>query len=124
MRYQVSLTIPASTTEASPTVENIALPYGELTTCYVYFPWGCAGLVHVRVIHNERQIYPTSPDEWFEGNDIEIIFDCKYELGEAWNHFRVEGYNEDDFYPHTPIIQFTVLPATDLWVSPQVWLEE
>lgn len=123
MRYQVSLAIPANTPKSNPVVEELALPFGELTECYVMFPWGCAGLAHVRILHNERQIYPTTTNEWFEGNDIEIVFDCRYELGEAWNRFKVEGYNEDDFYPHTPIIQFSVLPVSGLWVRPEIWVE-
>lgn len=117
MRYQVSLLIPASTSIATPASESLLLPHGVLDELEIYFPWGCAGLAHVRVVHNESQLYPTSPGEWFEGNDILIEFPCEYELLEAWNSFRVEGYNEDDFYPHTPIVGLTVLPARGSWAS-------
>lgn len=123
MRYQVSLLIPASTLITTPVTESLLLPFGVLDEVEVYFPWGCAGLAHVRIIQDERQLYPTSPGQWFAGNDILIEFPCQYDLREAWNSFRVEGYNEDDFYSHTPVISFVVLPATGLWRVPAVWME-
>ena len=123
MKYQVSLTLSPSTPILTPTTEEILLPFGELREISVYFPWGCAGLAHIRIKHNEHVLYPTTSDEWFEGNDILIAFECLYELGEAWNHFKVEGYSEDDFETHTPIVSFVVLPATGLFRAPMVWVE-
>lgn len=123
MKYQVDLTIDPSTPESSPASEDLFLPFGELREGAVYFPWGCAGWAHIRIKHNEHVLYPTNPDKWFTGNDILIKFECMFELSEAWNLFQVEGFNEDDFNDHTPIVSFIVLPATGLFRAPVVWVE-
>lgn len=118
MRYQVELTIAKSTLITDLATESILLPGGVLNEVEIIFPWGCAGLVHVRIVHNEHQLYPTTSGKWFSGNDILIEFPCEYELPESWNSLRVEGWNEDDFYGHTVVVGFTVLPGDGLWLYP------
>jgi len=96
---------------------------GTLKKVSVYFPWGCAGLVGIRIRHYEHQLYPTNLDDWYTGNEIFIEFECEYEIAEGHNEFKVEAYNEDDFYDHTPLVGFNVLrlavglPPTELWIE-------
>lgn len=123
MEYVYPITIQPNTAETSPTRLNVKLNIGTLVNVEVYFPWGCAGAVGVRVLHYESQLFPTNPDEWFTGNDILIRFECEYEILEGPGEFKIEGYNECDTYPHAPIVHFNVLrrelpyPATTGWVE-------
>lgn len=124
MKYQVSLDMDPQTLITDTDTEVLPLPMGILKEASIFFPWGCAGLAHIRIIHNEHVLYPTNPDEWFSGNNILITFECLYELTENWNRFKIEGYNEDDMYSHTPIIAFVVLPSNDEPFTFPVWLED
>jgi len=68
-------------------------------------------------------LYPTNLDDWYTGNEIFIEFECEYEIEEGYKEFKVEAYNSDDFYDHTPIVGFNVLrlaaglPPTELWIE-------
>lgn len=123
MQFSYPITISPDTTEAAPTREITKVCYGVLKQVSVYFPWGCAGLVGIRVLHYEHQLFPTNLDEWFTGNEIEIKFSCEYYILHGWNDFKVEGYNEDDFYDHTPIVAFNVLPITGIFLPGESWVE-
>ena len=123
MQFTYPITILPSTTEAAPKREITKVCYGILRKGSVYFPWGCAGLVGIRILHYEHILYPTNPDQWFIGNEILIEFACEYEVLAGWNDFKVEGYNEDDFYPHTPIVTFNVLSPSYLWPREEYWVE-
>ena len=123
MQFAYPITILPSTTEAAPKREITKVCYGVLKQVSVYFPWGCAGAVGIRIIHYEHQLYPTNSDQWFTGNEIEIKFSCEYLILQGWNDFKVEGYNECDFYPHTPIITLNVLPPSYLWPREEHWVE-
>ena len=123
MQFAYPITILPGITEDNPKREITKVGYGMLKKVSVYFPWGCAGLVGVRILHYEHILFPTNPDQWFTGNEILIEFACEYPILGGWNDFKVEGYNEDDFYPHTPVITFNVLPRSYLWPREEQWIE-
>ena len=123
MQFAFPITILPSTPEAKPKREITKVCYGVLKQVSVYFPWGCAGLVGVRIIHYEHQLYPTNSDQWFTGNEIEIKFSCDYKILQGWSDFKIEGYNLDDFEEHTPIVTFNVLPITTMDMPGEPWIE-
>lgn len=123
MQYTFPIVTPAGTLETNPVRVATPLNKGRLQKVSVYFPWGCAGLVHVRVLHYEHQLYPTNPDEWLAGNEIFIEFECAYDIEQGYTEFKVECYNEDDFYQHTPIVSYVVLPLVGLYQVPEFWAE-
>lgn len=123
MEYAFEIEIPASTLESAPVRVATPLNKGRLTKVGVYFPWGCAGWAHIRILHFEHQLYPTNLDAWLAGNEIYIEFECAYDIEQGWTLFKVEGYNEDDFNPHTPIVDFVVLPVDGLFNPPVAWVE-
>ena len=123
MQFAYSIIILPNTTEASPKREITKVCYGVLKQVSVYFPWGCAGLVGIRILHYEHQLFPTNPDEWFTGNEIEIKFGCEYLILQGWNDFKIEGYNEDDFYKHTPVVTLNVLPIGTSFLGGPPWVE-
>jgi hypothetical protein len=123
MRYDFEIETAASTGQVEPTRVVTPLNKGRLIYGSVFFPWGCAGLVHIRILHYEHQLYPTNLDAWFSGNDILIEFECAYDIEEGWKEFKVEAYNEDDFYQHAPVVSFVVLPISGLYQPPVAWVE-
>ncbi len=124
MQFTYAVTALANTTKDSPMRQKIKLAYGVLRKVQIDFPWGCAGLVGVRIIHYENQLYPTSRKTWFIGNEINITFDTEYPIDKGWNEFKVEIYNEDDFYPHTPVIGFNVLRFVGVAFGASDWVFE
>ena len=123
MQFTYPITISPSTTEADPKREITKVCYGVLRKVSVYFPWGCAGYAGIRILHYEHQLYPTNPKQWLTGNEILIEFACEYLITQGWNEFKIEGYNEDAFYPHTPIVTYNVLPITSLYAPTEPWVE-
>jgi len=109
MQFTYPIEVDPDTTATDPKRVATKLCVGILQKVSIYFPWGCAGLVGIRIRHYEHQLYPTNLDEWYTGNEIHIEFDCEYLILEGPNEFKVEAYNTDDFYTHTPIVSFNVL---------------
>lgn len=123
MQFTYEITVPVNTTKDDPERLPIKLCYGHLKRVQVFFPWGCAGWVGIRVVHYEYQLYPTNRASWFMGNDLLIDFECEYEILQGWNEFKLEGYNEDNFYPHKPIVAFNVLPMPNVPLNFMPWIE-
>jgi hypothetical protein len=123
MQFTYPVEVDPNTEESSPTRVQTKLCVGVLQKVSVYFPWGCAGLVGIRILHYEHQLCPTNPDEWYIGNEIFIEFESEYLILEGWNDFKVEGYNEDDFYTHTPIVSFNVLRGGLAMPGEMAWVE-
>jgi len=123
MQFTYPITVDPDTESDSPKRLASGLCRGTLSQVSVYFPFGCAGLVGVRIIHYEHQLYPTNPGEWFTGNDILIEFPDEYLIDQGWTEFKVEAYNEDDFYSHTPVVSFVVLPVDGPFTIPETWIE-
>jgi len=123
MEFTYPIPVEPSTSEASPKRVSTPLSVGTLKKVFLYFPWGCAGLVGIRILHYEHQLYPTNPSEWFTGNEVPIEFESEYEIVEGWNEFKVEVYNEDDFYNHTPFVCFNVLRGGEYTIPTETWME-
>jgi hypothetical protein len=123
MQFAYPIEVEPNVDKANPTRVDTPLCVGHLVKVSIYFPWGCAGWVKLRILHYEYQLYPTNRAAWFSGNEILIEFACSFAITQGWNEFKVEVYNEDNFYAHTPIVSFNVLPwgvaPTDLGL----WLE-
>lgn len=118
MDYVLAPTIPANTPETDPLKTEIMVAAGTLSEVAIYFPWGCAGLAHVQIWHNERQIFPTNLGASYHGNDLLIEFNENYPLPDSTNKIMLVEWNEDDTYDHTPIVRLTVLSEKEpSWVD-------
>lgn len=109
MHYVVELAIPADTAEADMEKAEIRLPQGVIKKVGVFFPWGCAGMVKVKIFECEHQVWPTHLERHYSGDNILIEFPEDYELPEVWNLFSVRGWSPDTNHAHTPIVFFSVL---------------
>jgi len=108
--YSLPLEIPANTLKAAPIEKEANLTWGVITRVEVEFPPRCAGLAKVKILHRRHQLWPTNLDEWFYTDGKVIAWDEYYELFEMPALFTFLGYNDDDTYPHTPIIRVNIMP--------------
>jgi len=122
MQFTYPIEVEPNTLETDPERLEIKLCIGVIQKISIYFPWGCAGLAGIRVFHYEHQLYPTNPDEWFAGNEVFIEFDDEYSILEGPNEFKVEAYNLDELYSHSPVVSFNVLRGTLGGMSSQGWI--
>lgn len=109
MFYSFDLEIPKNTPERAPEELEVNLTWGVITEVEIRFPPQVRGLAKVKILEHRHQLWPTNLDEWFYGNDETIKWDEYHELFEMPALFTLLGYNDDDTYPHTPIIRFEIL---------------
>src|SRR5574341_393433 len=110
MIYETRLTIPKNTPATSPQTAVIPVHPGIVKRLEIVFPAGCVGLVHLQVFYWEHQIWPSNPDADFSGDDAHLEFEEDLEIVDLPFEFRVEGWNLDDTYEHTPIVRVLIIP--------------
>jgi len=110
--YEFRLTIPASTPATAPLEELVTLDTGRIVKGEILFPRGCVGLVHVKVRREYHQLWPSSPDRDFAGDDAHIEWSEDLDFSEPPYTLTLVGWNEDDSYPHTVTFRFNLLPAS------------
>jgi hypothetical protein len=117
MRYRGALTVPAGTAAETPATEVVKLCAGTITEVEVFFPAGQAGLVSLQVWYHEGQIYPTSPDQAFIGDDSHITYYDDYPVEDAPYEVTLVGWSPDAELDHTVYVDFSVSPLADQGVS-------
>lgn len=110
MKYTLEITIPANTPEATPVVSTCQIIEPWLVGYEIYFPQGCAGLARVQIIIENELIAPRvgSGVPWFRGEGS-IVWQGRYKIALGQPQGKIvtaRGWNEDDTYPHTPLIRF------------------
>jgi len=110
MYYETRITIPKSTLQAAPVSETMLIHPGVLQAASVYFPPGCCGLAHVQVYYQAHLLFPTNPDAYFTGDDVLIEWPEDLEIIDPPYEFSILGWNDDDTYPHTPIVRVQIIP--------------
>lgn len=101
MNFQHTITIPAETEAISPARERIRLTAGMVTSIYPIVPSGCYGLVGVRVLRGNFQLWPMTQGEWFVADGFADAFKLTFPLEAAPYELIIEGYNTDDTYNHS-----------------------
>ncbi len=108
MFYEFSLTIPADTPESEPVSVDAALVAGTIEHVEVQFWAGHRGNVHVRILEQEHQVWPTNVGDWLTSEAYTISFDEHYVLVDRPYTLLIEGWNEDTDYDHQIIVRFSV----------------
>ncbi|MBA7530539.1 hypothetical protein ES705_22747 [subsurface metagenome] len=109
MYYEYEITIPANTQKSNPTKKDCPLTHGILREVSIVFPPGCHRLAHIIIIRFERQLFPTNTEMSFAGDTFPLEFEEYYPIIEVPYSLRVEGWNDDDTYPHTVRVRFGLL---------------
>lgn len=105
MIYEKRLTIAKNTTEAAYASETIEIHPGIVKQVEIYFPPGCAALAHIQIFYWERQFWPTNPNSDFTGDNTLLSFPEDLKIVDPPFELEIRGWNEDDTYPHTPIVR-------------------
>ncbi len=111
MLYLKRITIPASTPVNTPQVDIIPVTLGTIKQITIQIPWGCAGLVGLRIEYATWPLFPITRNEWVTGNDTELSFVYDYVIDTEPKQVEVISYNLDDTYPHSPVIGINVVQA-------------
>jgi hypothetical protein len=111
MYYDFSITIPANTTQLAPVTQNCHLTHGIIHHLEIDFPYGCAGLAYLQILHSLHQIWPTNPDGAFNADGYTISTHEHYEITDTPYIITLSGWNLDDTFSHTLQIRFAILPA-------------
>jgi len=101
MIFQKTLTIPAETEQANPTMIRMHLTAGTLSLIHPLVPSGCYGLTGVRIMRGGFQLWPMNEGEWFVADGFTDTFPMQFELDAAPYEITIEGYNLDETYDHS-----------------------
>ncbi len=110
MDYNVTLSVPASTLAAVPSILPVLLTKGLIVEVRVGFPDGCADLVHVVIVRGGHQVWPTNPSGSYAWNDYVYEIAASYVLDDQPLTMKVVAWNEDTANAHLVTVGFNLLP--------------
>jgi len=103
------ISTPAKTEEANLKQTIIQLKPGTVHQIDAIFPGGCAALLHVRILYQLFQIWPSNPDESFASDNEKITWADAFELDQPPYQLMVHTWNDDDFYAHAVQLRFAMI---------------
>jgi len=122
MNFEYTKTIDAGGTEQTLQEWKLKLSAGILHYAEIHFPSGCAGLVHVRLLHGIHPVIPTNAEDDINGDNQTVPFKEFYPLGASDNTIRLQAWNEDEKFDHTISVRLAVLREEDL--NPYIVLQD
>lgn len=100
MNYTARLTVPALTPATAPVATVIRPTVKRLTGGRVLFPRGVHSLTFIRIRDRGFQLYPDL-GAWATGDNDTLTFQVNRRLDGPPSEIWIEGYSDDDTYPHT-----------------------
>ena len=117
MIFSTDITIPKSTSSTSPTVVDLGIARGVITKFMVRPRPGHAGLAHCVIRYHGHLIAPTTDNMDIHGDADPIDWEDHIEINQPPFKLVIQGWNEDDTFPHTFTIYVVVLPKSALLVN-------
>ncbi len=114
MIYQSTIKTVAGTSQSNPMRTKLRMTNGLLYKIEIFFPPGSSGLLGCQIIDHATLIYPSSPGEWFTGDNIQIEFDDTYIVSLPDFSFDILTYNDDTIFDHTCVVRIGLLSDDDL----------
>lgn len=108
MRYYGSITIPANTLYSALVTAHIEISFGTISQFYRLFPPGCAGMVHLQVFHQTRQVFPTTPGTSYIGDGSEILGTSQVEISEPPTVLELRAWSPGSTYQHIVYVEFYI----------------
>ena len=105
MIYGLDIDTPANTQKTDPKITDLHLTNGLVYRLALRFPPGSAGLMGVKIFSGAFQVWPSSRETWFRGDDDIIAFDDTYLVTVEPFLFQIITYNEDDTYDHEVLLR-------------------
>lgn len=112
MLFQADITIPKNTTQANPTIVTLKVAKGIITKFMVRPRPGHSALAHCIIKYHEHQVAPSTENMDFHGDTFPIDWEEHLEVLTRPHELKIEGWNDDDTYPHTFTIFVVVLPRS------------
>jgi hypothetical protein len=106
--YKYQKTTPANTAQTNALETPLKLTAGTIVQAVLFHPEGCQGLAYAAIYRGGHQVYPSNPEEAYNGNAVPAIFTDNYEL-ETPAELTLKTWNLDDTYEHTVYVRITVL---------------
>ncbi|KKL91543.1 hypothetical protein LCGC14_1893680 [marine sediment metagenome] len=110
MLFSSSITIPPNTTKANLIREIMPIRHGIISKIMVRPRPGHAGLAHLVIRYNTIQIAPSNEGMDFHGDAAPIDWEEYFEVYQPEYELTLQGWNEDDTYPHTFDVFVAILP--------------
>ncbi len=111
MLFKESITIPANTLKASPTIQLMRIAQGTITRVMVRPRPGHSGLAHCVIRYQEHILFPSTEDMDFAGDTFPIDWDEYEPINQPPYEFKICGWNDDDTYEHTFDIFIAMMPT-------------
>lgn len=124
MHYNFDLTIPKNTVITAEQSSIVTLNYGILRKVDIFFPDGCAGLVHVRILRWNSIVFPSNPDNYYTDNDYHLSFEEYYPILAEPFTLELRGYSEDNFRSHTISFRFLVINPKAISITQGLTISE
>lgn len=109
MDYNVTLSVPASTTESAPAELRVPLTVGLIVEVRIGFPDGCADYVHVVITRGLHQLWPTNPSGSYSWNYHMYEIKASYVLEDEPLALKVVAWNEDTRNAHQVTVGVNIL---------------
>jgi len=125
MLFKIDLPTPANTSYADRIVTPLRVYPGTVRRVWVGFPHGCFGLCHVKVYQGSWQVWPWDVRTDFHWNDYVFTFEDFYRITDEPCELRIEHWNLDDSYDHTPFFAVLIEPETATARAPtleEIWI--
>ncbi len=116
MLHSKHITLTKGKTEATLTPTRFKVNKGVISMLWLTFPPGCAGLVKVRMLHQEHPFLPVEKDAYIRGDSYVFAYPVMFEIKTQPETITVEAWNEDEVYNHTIDVQLLIIDKE--WVQP------
>ena len=110
MIFQADMTIPANTTQGSPTKLKLKIAHGIISQIEVQIPSGHKALAHLTIFHGSHQIAPSTQDMDIHGDTFPVKWSEFYEMYQPPYELTLVGWNTDEEYPHTFPVYIAIIP--------------
>lgn len=110
MIFSYALTIPTNTQKSAPVTQTETLTFGILRNVSVFFPPGCANLVHLTVLYHEHQIIPINPEGSISWDNDTITWPEHIKIFTQPFQIKLVAWNLDTSFDHEIFIHLNILP--------------
>lgn len=100
MIFVVDITTPQGTLISNPVTTLLKVAKGLVYKIEVEYPPGACGSHYVKILDGAHQVWPTTPNTYFHGDDEIISFEDMYIKNEPPYEFTIVTYNTGDSYDH------------------------
>jgi len=112
MIFVFEIDTPANTSASSPVETILQLKPGLIHKLEIQFPHGCAGLLHLKIMRELQQVWPTNPLGNFASDGETIAYAEEYQLIDAPYELQAHTWNTDTAYAHTLRLRFGMFAPT------------